>query len=240
LSSHVQLISDIVDGKLCFNSANVTLPASLDTWDGVMEDKEDDVEMDYSYQSDVPDEPYEYQSEEDSLYDPLEGREDNMDVTDGNCSEYSTEASAGEPADLYEQLRCVTMPTYLATADSSTAPAFQDAGIDTASDSEGELNNEDFSARFRRCAQNEHFAGPGCIHQHGYSGYLIGADEMKGCNVLQCLFRKEPGWTPEPDDQAFELSGNYYLSGLSGHVPSRDASFPLLQDYVPPPDGCSF
>ena len=232
LSSHVQLTSDVLDGKLCFNTANVTLPASLGTWDGVMEDKKDDVDMDYSYQSDVDDEPYEYQSEYDSLCDPLEGREDNMDVADGNCSEHSTEALAAEPSDLYEQLRSVTMPTYLGTADSSIAPALQDAGMDTASDSESHLN-EDFSDRLRKLAQNEHFAGPGCIHQRGYSGYLIGADEMKGCNVLQCLFRKEPGWTPEPDDQAFELSGNYYLSGLSGHVPSRDASFPLLQDHAP-------
>lgn len=198
-----------------------------------MEDEDDDVDMDYSYESDVADEPYEYQSEDDSLSDPLKGRENNMDVADGNSSEYSTESLTAEPNDLYEQLKSATIPTYLTTADSSTAPDLQDAGMDTASDSESHSNDENFSDRLRKLDQKEHFAGPGCVHQRGYSGCLIGADEMKGCNVMQCLFRKEPDWTPEPDDQDFELSGNYYLSGLSGHVPSRDASFPPLQYHVP-------
>ena len=51
---------------------------------------------------------------------------------------------------------------------------------------------------------------------------------MKGCTTLQCLVRKTPAWTSEPDDQEFEQSGEYYLSGLSGQMPSRDIGGPTM------------
>lgn len=71
-------------------------------------------------------------------------------------------------------------------------------------------------------------AGPNCKNESGYKGYLITAKEMKGCNTLQCLVRKGSNWRPEPDDQDFELQNNYFLTGISDHMPSRDIDSPKL------------
>lgn len=191
-----------------------------------MDDNGEDVDMEYSYQSDVANEPYEYVSEDGSLTGPLEGSKEIIGSDERRFSDHSLEPLVEEASDLYEQLRSATLAAYLVTTDSSTAPILGGAGMDAANDSDSSEDREDFTDRFRRCARKEHFAGPGCVHQHGYAGSRITAEEMKGCNVLQCLFRKEPNWTPEPDDQPFELFGRYYLSGLSGHVPSRDYDHP--------------
>jgi hypothetical protein len=219
----VHLSSDVLDGELCFNTAGIELPASMGNWDGVMEDVDEDVDMDYAYRSDVVDEAYEYDSGDNTSTDPIEGREDKMDLGDEDLSDGTSEAD--ETNDLYTKLKSVTMPTNLATTESLTSSILPGSILDTANDSDSD-DTEDFSERYRKSAQKEHFAGEGCIHARGYSGYRIRAEEMKGCNILQCLFRKERTWSPEADDQPFELEGNYYLSGLSGHVPSRDYGSP--------------
>jgi hypothetical protein len=77
----------------------------------------------------------------------------------------------------------------------------------------------------------EHIAGPGCNIIEGYSGHEISAEEMRGCQTLQCLVRKPGGYvfSPLPDDEDFEKTGGYFLSGLSGHMPSRDYSTPRVK-----------
>lgn len=72
----------------------------------------------------------------------------------------------------------------------------------------------------------EHIAGPDCANNGGYGGHRISVEEMRGCCTLQCLIYKEQGWEPEPDDQEWELQGDYFLSGLGDRMPSRDMGSP--------------
>ena len=74
----------------------------------------------------------------------------------------------------------------------------------------------------------EHVAGLGCVHHGGYSGYAISYEEMKGCHIVQCLVPKSHGWVKEVDDQDFEVHGDYFLSGLSDMMPSRDVDCPRV------------
>ena len=87
-------------------------------------------------------------------------------------------------------------------------------------------DDEDFYTYYGKCLKFEHLAGPGCIHYGGYSGHGITAEQMRGCTTVQCLVRKTPEWRPGPDDQSFELDGKYFLTGLSGGMPSRDKGNP--------------
>jgi len=75
---------------------------------------------------------------------------------------------------------------------------------------------------------HEHIAGPGCLEDRGYRGSEISIEEMKGCTTVQCLVRKNDNWTPEPDDEDFELQSDFFLSGLSDHMPSRDMRSPTV------------
>ena len=67
---------------------------------------------------------------------------------------------------------------------------------------------------------DEHIAGPICVAEnHAYSGYQISYEEMKACTTIQCLGHKESGmdsgnWMPLPDDEEFERTTEYCLSGL--------------------------
>jgi hypothetical protein len=64
-----------------------------------------------------------------------------------------------------------------------------------------------------------------CFRGTGYSGKLITAEEMTGCCTAQCLLVKAAhgAEAEEPDDQDFEIGGKFCLSGLCGHVCSRDS-----------------
>lgn len=81
----------------------------------------------------------------------------------------------------------------------------------------------------------EHIAGPGCLNRTGYSGHEITVEEMRGCQVSQCLMRKLTNFEPLQDDEDFERTGNFCLSGLSDHMPSRDSNSPLVK---PPRHSC--
>ena len=76
----------------------------------------------------------------------------------------------------------------------------------------------------------EHIAGPGCKNRSGYNGHEIDEVEMRNCQISQCLVRKPPGWTfvAEADDEEFERTGEFFLSGLSDHMPSRDYDCPRV------------
>lgn len=101
---------------------------------------------------------------------------------------------------------------------------------------------EDQKAEYGRHV--EHIAGPGCIHGLGYSGHEITVEEMRGCQTAQALVRKpkmpksEPVSSNEdsdkydfeslPDDEDFERTGEFFLTGLSKAVPSRDCNHPTV------------
>lgn len=89
-------------------------------------------------------------------------------------------------------------------------------------------------------ARVEHIAGSGCINLNGYSGHRITTEEMKRCLTSQSLVRKPPGsallqYRPSFDDEPFEREGEFFLSGLSDHMPSRDTDCPHV---YPPRHGC--
>ncbi|KAL2061910.1 hypothetical protein VTL71DRAFT_7288 [Oculimacula yallundae] len=76
---------------------------------------------------------------------------------------------------------------------------------------------------FERENENEleHVAGPGCYALRGYSGYRVSVEDMAGCRSPQCLLRKDENWEQEDDDQEFEKTSNYYLTGLSDMPPDE-------------------
>jgi hypothetical protein len=69
----------------------------------------------------------------------------------------------------------------------------------------------------------EHIAGPHCVaDNHAYSGYQLSYEEMKACTTIQCLGPKtsefmlgrDDTWEPLSDDEDFERTTDYCLSGL--------------------------
>lgn len=67
----------------------------------------------------------------------------------------------------------------------------------------------------------EHIAGPNCIaDNHSYSAYQLSYEGMKACTTIQCLgpkgseFMTSEDWTPLSDDEEFERTTEYCLSGL--------------------------
>ena len=245
LSFYHQLRSKFLGSSLTEESAAELSPQGTtgkpDGCDCKMTDSGDD--SDYTFESDQEDEPYKFQLQDDNLSNAEENPRADIGLSDKKCSEVSTDTSpVTARCDLYEAIRSASMSTYLASADPGALLAPHDTEMEGHSDSASEGDDEEVDAaaaadddddESQSTASNssasivtshdgEHIAGPGCINKRGYSGCLIGADEMKGCNVMQCLMRKDRNWSPEPDDQEFELSGNYFLSGLCGDVPSRD------------------
>ncbi|KXT02359.1 hypothetical protein AC578_185 [Pseudocercospora eumusae] len=75
-----------------------------------------------------------------------------------------------------------------------------------------------------RNTELEHIAGPNCTY-NAYSGHYISADEMRGCRTYQCLIRKPCDWTPAEDDEAFEHSSQFFLSGISDDMDPRHTRF---------------
>jgi len=70
-------------------------------------------------------------------------------------------------------------------------------------------------------AYEEHIAGPHCVaNASAYSGYHLSYEEMKACTTIQCLgpkdseFMVQENWVPLPDDEDFERTTEYCLSGL--------------------------
>jgi hypothetical protein len=79
--------------------------------------------------------------------------------------------------------------------------------------------------RPRWADETEHIAGPGCRRKEGYNGNNVSAEEMIGSCTVQCLVRKDVHWRPEPtdsNDEEFKPDSKYFLSGLGGHMQSRD------------------
>lgn len=217
--------------------------------DNYVDDDEDDSnDYRYSPKSQEENESFEYQSDED-----LAGNDE--EVSDGNMetSRISDIDSEEEPMKI--SIKAVSDEEPRRSLDVGTQatnphmippqpedglkawnehPQPEDGGSVEASPHEDMLDNisESWSERDKL----EHLAGPRCEHHGGYSGFEISAEEMEGCTVAQCIVRKSPDWQPEPDDLDFELSGDYFLSGLIGCMPSRDTCYSA--EYTPIRHGC--
>lgn len=202
--------------------------ASVDLSD----DEDDD---DYMYESQEDDEPLEYTS------DVASDEEHSKGDMGSSASELDDAFTDPLSTALDEDSQSLDDVVSLSTneigiySEGSTEDEQQRklTGSNIASDSD-DSESTDWMKDWDECQKLEHLAGPRCKHVSGYSGFNISPEEMKGCTTLQCLVRKTPEWTSEPDDQEFEQSGEYYLSGLSGQMPSRDIGGPRM---TPPRHG---
>ncbi|THC96688.1 hypothetical protein EYZ11_003843 [Aspergillus tanneri] len=85
--------------------------------------------------------------------------------------------------------------------------------------------------------QLEHIAGPTCTGSNAYSGHAISMEAMRGCRTAQFLVHKqasEADWQPDGLDEDWELSGDWFLSGLCDGTTSRDIDY---QTVYPPRGG---
>lgn len=209
------------------------------TIENVSDGEDDD---DYMYESKEDDEPLEYMSEvasekEPSMGDVGSSRSESDDAFTELLStavdEDSKSVEEGSPlstneTDLDSKRGTEDQQRKLSVDDSFKSPPPM-AEADSASDSDSSDSTD-----WDTCQKLEHLAGPQCNHASGYCGFNISAEEMRGCTTLQCLVKKTPEWESEPDDWEFEQSGEYYLSGLSGQMPSRDIDGPRM---TPPRHG---
>lgn len=98
----------------------------------------------------------------------------------------------------------------------------------------------------------EHVSGPTCCASRvakAYSGYQLSFEEMKACTTVQCLGPKndsfmlacERAWKPSLDDEEFESTSNYCLSGLGDRPGSIEEASPCYpcrhgKKYISPTD----
>ncbi|KAJ5779354.1 hypothetical protein N7457_007074, partial [Penicillium paradoxum] len=71
----------------------------------------------------------------------------------------------------------------------------------------------------------EHIPGPTCAEANAYSGYVISLEEMRGCRTAQFLVHKDAavgGWTPDGLNEPWEISEDWFLSGVCDGMTSRD------------------
>ncbi|KAJ4300680.1 hypothetical protein N0V90_002768 [Kalmusia sp. IMI 367209] len=70
-----------------------------------------------------------------------------------------------------------------------------------------------------------------CFRGTGYDGAVITAEEMLNCTTAQCILSRahhEGAMEDEDDDLDFERGSRYCLSGLCGHVRSRDCGGEII------------
>lgn len=191
---------------------------------------DDSFDSDYSDIDEVEDEALEYVSDEDSLSKDAE-----------LPTEDESQIVSSEVASNIVVRRLTTEKANVSRDHSTSALAYcKESGESTREDylAEDETDSgEDYGPsgcleheRWTRYRKLEHLAGPGCFHHSGYSGYKISADQVRGCTTSQCLVRKDANWKPEKGDQDFELTSDYFLSGLSNYMPPRNDCLP---NYVP-------
>lgn len=167
--------------------------------DGVVDEEEDPT---YEYESASDDGNLEYDS----------------DATDEGAGMEEEEADNGD-SDLEDQewiFRIYPIPT----VHDEFLPLHQEPEKKYDSDDSSDEAYE-YSNQVRETLRGfEHIAGLGCKNTQGYHGHRISLEEMRGCHTVQCLLRKGNGWVPTSDDLECELEGQYYLTGLSDHMPS--------------------
>ena len=207
------------------------------------EDFEVDSHDEYAYESEDDGEPLEYESGSESIRDEEKLEDEDAEcVLDDGCEEHdigpvlkrksSDGDLKGKSSPSTANLKSEE-ETFVDRGSEQHRQTIVKASAETLPPgTEGDSSSDDgnWNESWRKCQELEHLAGSGCVHHGGYSGSRITAQQMKGCTTSQCLVRKSPEWLLEPDDQRFELAGDYFLSGLSGHMPSRDSGGP---EFVP-------
>ncbi|KAH8662381.1 hypothetical protein BX600DRAFT_319071 [Xylariales sp. PMI_506] len=181
-------------------------------------DPADEADGDYEYESSDGEEPYEYEIPEES------GGDDDVDMAgegDDDDDEVSDSTSENNYVEFVRSIRSEREHV------GPTFPQHPEIPPET-----------DVDERFSDLGPSqalEHIAGSlGCRFNNsldcggGFNGHAISAEDMRGCNTIQCLVRKPEGWVPEPDDKDFEQRGDYFLSGLSDYMPSRDDRSPKV------------
>lgn len=77
----------------------------------------------------------------------------------------------------------------------------------------------------------EHIPSRTCTEANAYSGFAISLEEMKGCRTGQCLVHKSAIQDPSQGIEyiePWEVSEDWFLSGLCDGMPSRDCSDPKV------------
>lgn len=173
-----------------------TVPRGSDK-DDLDDDFDEEGDQDFIYESEEDNDSSGYQSDDFAIEIEQNDERDSAMEDDDGASSYETSDGDIEHAEQHEVSEHIV-----------------------SNDHDGSSNKS-----FEEDERIEHVAGPGCQHGSGYSGFAISTQEMIGCTTLQCLVRKGFDWKPEIDDQDFELSGDYCLSGLSGYMPSRGGGY---------------
>ncbi|KAF2666297.1 hypothetical protein BT63DRAFT_55500 [Microthyrium microscopicum] len=193
------------ENSLCINvKANRRKEQSSTRPNAWLLSTEDDDDPDWEYQSQGDSEPLEYAEEE--------------DPSDGSNSEAEGD-TVSESCDIDSRSTEIS----IRPSQRSNSPTLVELMEDLENEeSPSEEEDDNFEARYNRSRTLEHLAGPLCNHPRGYNGNNISAEEMFGCCTSQCLVPKDGFWKPHPTDEDFELSSKYFLSGLGGHMNSRD------------------
>jgi hypothetical protein len=77
----------------------------------------------------------------------------------------------------------------------------------------------------------EHIPGRTCTEAKAYSGFAISLEEMRGCRTAQFLIHKSVIQDPSQRVQylePWEVSEEWFLSGLRDGMPSRDENYPYV------------
>ena len=173
-------------------------------------DKQD---SEYIYESSDHDEPYEYNSDDGIV-------EDRSAETESSLQHQS--AASGD-AHYQTWLRTVQL-SFQKYAGTEQDPPEVLRLLSEISEDAGENGARLLDGYRNGLTHLEHIAGTGCNSTIGYNGCHISVEEMYGCSTSQCLSAKRSlsKWTPEADDQDFELHGDYFLSGLNDDISEGD------------------
>lgn len=164
----------------------------------------------YEYESDSEDEILEYQSEcsdedmEEAVGFPEEENGAAIDPTD--IPEWTFRVLGPEPPPIQDEfwpLSTVYVP-------------------DEELDEDGEIP----SSANRKAEEYEHIAGPTCKYTRAYHGSRVSVEEMRGCEVVQCILPKDHKWRPRQDDVDFEHHAQYFLTGISDRMAGD--GYPIL------------
>jgi hypothetical protein len=186
---------------------------------------DDDTEEDttYVYESADDEDAYEYESDDDLLDQQADVQEP---IPDGEADEEEQNLYQ-DWIDEYQMPRILDRDSFNNKGNRSYTEArykYVISPIRNINDKERSILRHN---RHGQC----HISGPGCLSTYAYHGHRITAEEVKGSYVVQCLIKKGPGWVPSADDESFEIEGDYFLSGISDYMPSRDEGDPLVSPH---------
>ncbi|KAJ5749162.1 uncharacterized protein N7511_010858 [Penicillium nucicola] len=78
------------------------------------------------------------------------------------------------------------------------------------------------------CREPEERVGYFDASSSAYSTNIISPEAARGCRTAQFLFHKSNSWQPDEHHEAWEVHGEWALSGICDGVPSRDCDIPTV------------